>query len=108
MQPHLVMGFRNYGVSIHTVFLHCQVVSAATTSLVGTGHDSQPAALALGQIKKKMKNSHPAVGLVICSRAFVIVFLYFLRGQESDALILTVTLNWPNNSAYFQLSLPDR
>lgn len=43
----LQVGLLDNWVSIHAVLLHCQVVCAATSSLVGTGHNPEPTALAL-------------------------------------------------------------
>lgn len=46
----LQVVFRDDGVSVHAVLFHRQVVGAATSALVGAGHDSEPAPLPLHKV----------------------------------------------------------
>lgn len=46
----LQVVFRDYGVSVHAVVLHRQVVGAAASALVGAGHNSEPAPLPLHKV----------------------------------------------------------
>lgn len=47
MWSFLQVALGDYGVSVHAVLFHCQVVRTAASSLVGAGHDPEPALLTL-------------------------------------------------------------